>query len=141
MTRSRRRPNNPCTKCGGTFFGTTYTDTVPSKRLWECENCGTTQPCSARRRLSNRHKTLELYKKLQTAWEPTNEALKALCAAGLPNGALLVHCSTFNHHMNRLLDIAKPTNFEVRYHSKGAGEDLEKAKAFVAVKQEERGIS
>jgi hypothetical protein len=80
---------------------------------------------------------------IQVEWKETETALHALVDAGIPNGCLLVHGVTFNWHLDALRGMhmkagqKKLSNWDVRYHSARAREDLERAKKFVQEKQNE----
>jgi hypothetical protein len=143
---SVNRPNSPCKNphCGNTLFKPDFTyeggneDTGEGRKradVWQCTNCSWTQPRQTRSRRTLRGMALDLYREIKAEWKETDAALDALVAAGTPSGCVLVHSSTFDYHMDKLLMLEKPRRFDVRYHSNEARANLAKAKAFVAEKQ------
>jgi hypothetical protein len=123
--------------CGNTLYEKTYGYRggvlVP---VWKCTNCGTETPRHGRNRRTNRGKARDAYRAIKAEWADTDAALDALVKAGTPSGCLLVYSSTFNHHMDKLLTLDTPSNFDVQYHPAEARKDLQRAKEFVAQKQE-----
>ncbi len=120
--------------CGCTLY---YPEYESDKPVWKCANCPSVYP----RRIVYRRKPLHLgtlrRRALLELWEPINTALDTAVKAGkCKSGALLVYSSTFNYHMDALMEIGlngkKLTYWDVRYHAAEARKDLEKAKQFVA---------
>lgn len=111
-------------------------------RVWTCDNCGVKTPRITRSRPTNRRKAIDGYLALRAEWKTTDDALTALVNSGqAASGAHLVHSSTFDWHLQRLVDLDKPTNFEVRYHLAQAKANLIKAQAFVAEKKLTSGVA
>lgn len=147
---SVNRPNSPCKNphCGNTLFRRDICfesgneETGEGRKwahVWRCTNCSWTQPRQTRSRRTLRAMALDTYCDLKAAWKETDEALDDLVEAGTPSGCLLVHSSTFDYHMGKLLTLDKPRRFDVQYHSESARKNLEKAKGFVAEKKAEKG--
>jgi hypothetical protein len=139
MSKAINRLKNPCQNphCGNTLFVADI-DTRPNmkyNRVWRCTNCTWTQPRVVRYRPTNEQKAFRLWSKMMEEWNPTNQAIRDLVASGTPNGCMMVHMSTFNHHMDKLLVMKQPSNFDVAYHLSEAKKDLEAAKAFVESKK------
>ena len=125
--------------CGGTVYEKTYSHDEAGKSFpaWECQNCLRITPRKRTYRMSNHQRAVGLWRSLKDEWKPTDEALKSLIDAKIIiNGALLVYGSVFNYHLDKLLLEEHPSNFDVRYHSAEAREELAKAKVFVAEEKE-----
>jgi hypothetical protein len=120
--------------CGSNWYEKTVADGGPEiVRVWRCGNCGAETPRRRLHRATNHHRAVLAAIRIRALWAPTDEALRKLVEAGtIKSGALLVHASCFDHHLARLVDIDRPTNFEVRYHAERAQYALEAAEAFVA---------
>ncbi len=94
-------------------------------------------PRLKRHKPTNRSRALQACIAIRTAWESTDAALTALVNAGtIKGGALLVHASAFNYHLNKLMDGSEPTNFDVTYHTAEAKKALQAAKDFVAERKD-----
>jgi hypothetical protein len=134
------RTKNPCKNpaCGNTLFVADYAYDAANKfvPVWHCTNCGTNQPRQQRMRPTNARRAHQAYFAIVDAWKKTDTALTALVEAGVPSGCLLVHGSMMNYHLRQLMEIKKPTNWDLRYHAAKAKEELARAKDFVASKQE-----
>ena len=134
------RPTSPCKNpaCGNTLFVADYGYGENNKfvPVWCCTNCTWTQPRQPRNRLTNERRALNLYFVIIAEWKNTDAALTALVDAGTPSGCLLVYGSMMNFHLRKLMDIKKPTNWDVRYHSSEARKELARAKEFVKSKLE-----
>lgn len=129
------RPTNPCKNpaCGNTLFTAEYSydGGAESKQVWKCTNCTWTQPRTSRNKKNNRARAHEAWRLLREAWNQTNDVLDEIVKCGHPSGCLLVHSSTFNYHMDKLLMTEKPSNFDIKYHATSAQSDLDRAKEFV----------
>lgn len=122
-------------RCGNTIYEKTYAwdaDVANPKPIWRCTNCYTETPRKGRMRRSNRMRALDAWKEIRDAWAPTTDALKALADAGtIKYGAYLLHNHFDNFHLGKLIDTAKPSNFDVNYHTAKAWQDLADARKFV----------
>ncbi len=118
-------------------IGISNTQTSVSRPIWKCTNCRAETPRHSRKRRSNKSRAHDAWRTIRAEWQETNDALDAIVKAGAPSGRLLVHSSTFNHHLDKLLLLEKPSNFDVQYHTAEARKDLERAKQFVAEKKGE----
>ena len=118
--------------CGNTLYEKTWND--DDKRVWHCTNCGAETPRRMVHRRTNKAIGLAKYLKLKEAWKTTDEALKSLVDSGTPSGCLLVHTSTYNYNLGKLLGGKKLSRFDLSYHATEAKKDLEKAKQFVVEK-------
>lgn len=121
-------------QCGGDIFERGLNNSLAP--VWRCENCGRETPRTRPHRKTNYHRAIEAAKAIREAWEPVDDALSRLVTAGkAQGGAFMVHGSSFNYHLNWLMDNPQPSNFEVRYHAERAKEDLAKAQAFTKEKE------
>jgi hypothetical protein len=136
------RKNNPCQNphCGNMLFIPDcvfeYKDEklVLTTRIWKCTNCTWVQPRVVRYRPTNESRAHMLWSRLRNEWQAVNVALDALVAQGAPSGCILVHSSTYNYHMDKLLLGGKFSNQDIKYHTSEARKDLEKAKQFILEK-------
>lgn len=142
---SINRPTKPCTNsaCGNTLYtkALEYVERDGVRKLeyvFQCTNCWHFEVIKHHPRRTNKRRALDFHSVLKAAWKQTDEDLRLLCAPETPNriptGCLLVHSSTFNHHMENLIGIGskeKLSTFEVRYHNREAGYALQNAKTFV----------
>lgn len=121
-------------RCGNTIYEAAYSfDTGKAVPVWRCTNCMRETPRHTRNRPTNKSKAWKLWAELRQEWAETNTALDAFVRAGkTPSGCLLVHTSTWNHHVNKLAELERPTAFDLAYHGSEARKDLVRAKAFVA---------
>lgn len=123
-------PDGGHVDCGNIIYEPTWSD--DNKPVWKCTNCRTETPRQSRHRRSNHELALEAWKSIKSDWAVTDEELDELVNLGLAkSGTLLVYCSTFNYHLDKLLLTEHPTNWDLKYHTAGAREDLAKAKAYV----------
>lgn len=124
-----------CRVCDNDVYEKTLDNDL--KPVWECTNCLAKTPRHSRVVKTNKAKALDSYREVKAAWEPVDVALTALVAKGIPGGCLLVYASTFDHNLGQLLKIDNPTRFEVKYHAQTAKQNLEKAKLWIAAKEQE----
>ena len=137
VTRTVLCPNE---HCGSTVYESTYSrdDKGEWKPIWVCTNCLREYPRVTRHRLTNAQRAHERRRELELAWASTDAKLHALLEQGkIKSGAILVHGSTFDYHMDKLLVLSHPTNFDVSYHAEQARNNLLKAQAFVASIEEQ----
>lgn len=137
---SVNRPKNPCNnpRCGNTLFTAEYDYSVivhesfdRPKPVWKCTNCSWMQPRTSRNRPTNKSIALDCWREIKAEWLDTDAAVDGIVKAGHPSGALLVHTSTWNYHLDKLVMLKKPSRFDIKYHASGARRDLECAKLFV----------
>lgn len=125
--------------CGGDVYEPTVDVDKNYAPIWRCANCFALTPRRRGHRRTNHLRAVQAYLDLRKAWEATDAGLDALITAGtVASGALLVYSSVWNWHLKQLTDKAKPTNFEVRYHTAEAKKDLAKAAAFI---EEQRALT
>lgn len=126
------RPNNPC-RCGSQHYERGFDwSTDEMTPMWECINCGEQTPRITRKRKTNKLKAIEAAIQIREEWSDTDEALRELVDAGaIKSGALFVYTSTFNWHLEQLSSRDRISKWELRYHTKKAREDLQKARETV----------
>jgi hypothetical protein len=132
MTKETEKRNALC-GCGNDIYEKAYShDGLGDfKSIWKCMNCHQETPRQSRKRKTNRQIAGETWEGLKAAWKATDDALEVLVAEGkAKGGAILVHGSTFNFHMEKLLTLKTPTRWELGYHTKKATEELQEAQAF-----------
>lgn len=140
------RKTCPCTNehCGNTLYTPTYEYDAEDKSypVWCCTNCQQTYPRHSRKRLSNRARAIKNWQAIEDSWKETDARLHALVDAGTPSGCLLVYGRAFNFNMNKLLLGTKGNGnwdtWGVAYHTNAARHDLERAKEFVRVTENEK---
>lgn len=146
MSETITRPTRVCETegCGCTLYVVRYhrfEDGAELTPAWECCNCLRVTRRQTRNRPTLRQRARKNWQVIRDEWTATDEALRGLVDSGaVKSGALLVHGSAFNYHMDKLMMVEKPSRFEVGYHTAGARKDLALAKAFVAA-QEFAGIA
>lgn len=140
---SRERKNHPCPNphCGSTFYTVDYEYVGEGEqrrfaRVWRCVNCTHVEEIKSHPRRTNKRIALDNYRRVKETWKEIDAALDRLTSEQnpnrIPNGCHLVHSSTFNHHLDQLLSLGRPTTWEVKYHTKEAENEREKARNFVA---------
>lgn len=120
-------------ECGSSYYEKTWdflSEEEDAPTVWECTNCTAKTPRQVRRRKTNGRKALDARDTILSEWGPIDARLDALIEGGLPNGCLLVHCSTFNHHMDQLRDSRKISTWDLRFHERYAREDMAVAQRF-----------
>jgi len=118
--------------CGNTIYEPTYKfaddDSGKMTPIWTCMNCHAETPRLTRHRPTNKSRAIDLWKTIREEWKETNEKIERLVAEQtLPSGALLAYSSTWNWHLDRLLN-DKLNSWEIKYHASNARKDLEKSK-------------
>lgn len=108
-------------------------DDITWTAIWTCNNCGNETPRITRNRATNKARALNAFDDIKRKWEGADEALRILEASGrIMGGALLVYCSSFNYHLDKLLMSKKLSNWDLKYHAERALEDLAKAQEYIS---------
>jgi hypothetical protein len=125
-------------ECGETLY---TPDTIwdSEKRdivhVWACCNCGKHTHRQVRQGKTNASRAHDAWTALKAQWTDTDDKLVA-------NGtrAYYLYSSFESYHMRTLTEAwstgKKLSHSDLKYHIKGATEDLEKGKAYLATKQE-----
>ena len=138
--RTAKRPNNRCAKCDCQFFDKSYaglTDACDvdiydsNDPVWMCQGCGDESARRVNRRRTNRQIARDLRKTIVAEWEPTDDALDRLVAEGRAKSGVLFRNHVFDHSLEQLLMLEKPTRWELGYFPREARRGLAEAKALV----------
>lgn len=135
-----RKVECPNERCGNTVYERTYDwdNGGLEAPVWKCCNCHRLTPRISRRRHSNRMRAMNAWKALIDEWKPIGDQLFEYYANGtMTYGTYWLASPHDNYHMRQLMDVEKPSNFDVKYHTAEARKDLEKAKELLKTKQGE----
>lgn len=123
--------------CGGDIFERTVDISGPALvQVWRCCNCNAETPRRRGNTPTTARRAVDAYLRIRAAWQPVEDALDALVAAGAPSGCLLAHSAVFNYALRRLSsdgETLKSRDIPILVGMAQA--DLQRAAAFVAERQ------